>query len=532
MRGAQAVPEYSRNPRSQYPPRGRQGGDEIPPMSSKGTGSKDQREWIEPAQAINTPARLSIWTKLVYGSGDWALASFGTIRQIFYAIFLTDVVGLEPRLASVAALIGITWDAINDPLVGTLSDNVKTRWGRRRPFLLIFAIPYGLGFLLLWWAPPWQSQVWLMIHMTLAFMISDTLQTLVSVPFYALTPEMTPDYDERTSLTGYRMFFNLLASLATAVTAPMIVDAAIRAGFTLQQGYLVIAALFGGLATVPFIVMFFVVRERHSYRPPETPTFKQTLRTAWQNIPFRFATALYMLNWITFDLVALMLPFFLVYWVAGGSLLASVNLFGASIALESVVLGLLLITAVIALPFWTWLSRRLSKRVAYIIGMSFWAVVQLLIISIQPGQVSFILVLAVLAGLSVSTAHVLPDAIFPDVIEWDELRTRQRHEGIYYGTKNFIRKLTGALSIFLALQMLGWFGYQAPPEGATQFSQSAITLWAIRILAGPVGAALLISAVVVAWFYPLSRERHTRIRRLLARRQMRDAQLRKSTHIP
>jgi len=481
---------------------------------------------------MENSARLSFWTKLVYGSGDWSLSSFGTIRQIFYAIFLTDVVGLEPRLASVAALMGIIWDAVNDPLVGLLSDNVQTRWGRRRPFLLIFAVPYGLGFLLLWWAPPWQSQIWLMIHMTLAFMISDTLQTLVSVPFYALTPEMTPDYDERTSLTGYRMLFNLLASLATAVAAPMIVDGALNAGFTLRQGYLLVAALFGGLAVFPFLAMFFVVRERARPRPPETPPFRQTLRTAWQNVPFRFATGLYMLNWITFDLVALMLPFFLVYWVAGGNLLAAVEVFGQPVALESVVLGLLLITAVAALPFWTWLSRHSSKRIAYVLGMSFWAVVQLLIIFIQPAQVTFILVLAVLAGLSVSTAHVLPDAIFPDVIEWDELRTRQRHEGIYYGTKNFIRKLTGAFSIFLALQILGWFGYQAPPEGVTQFSQSAITLWAIRILTGPMGAVLLLSAVVVAWFYPLTRERHARIRRLLARRQMREAQIRKDLPTP
>lgn len=494
----------------------------VPPTFSRGAAGIVQSGWGDSTPPPAAPGRLSLWTKLIYGTGDWGLASFGTIRQIFYAIFLTDVVGLDPRLASVAALIGVIWDAINDPLVGRLSDGVKTRWGRRRPFLLLFAIPYGLGFLILWWAPPWGSQVWLMIHVTLAFMISDTLQTLVSVPFFALTPEMTPDYDERTTLTSYRMFFNLLASLTTAVAAPMIVDAALRAGLTSQQGYLIVAALFGGLATLPFIVMFFVVRERTRPHPQGSPTLRRTLQTAWQNVPFRFATVLYMLNWITFDLVALMLPFFLIYWVARGDLLASVNILGEKIALESVVLGVLLITAVVALPFWTWLSRRLSKRRAYIIGMSFWAVVQLLIILVQPAQVGLIVALAVLAGLSVSTAHVLPDAIFPDVIEWDELRTRQRHEGVYYGAKNFVRKLTGAFSIFLALQVLGWFGYQSPPQGVVQFSQSETTLWAIRILTGPIGAIMLISAIIVAWFYPLSRERHNRIRRLLARRQYRE----------
>jgi GPH family glycoside/pentoside/hexuronide:cation symporter len=153
--------------------------------------------------------------------------------------------------------------------------------------------------------------------------------------------------------------------------------------------------------------------------------------------------------------------------------------------------------------------------------MVFWAGVQLVILAVQPGQVSFILILAVLAGVSVSTAHVLPDAIFPDVLEWDELRTGKRREGIYYGVKNFVRKLAGAMAIFMALQALGWFGYQAPPKGVTLFAQPASALAAIRIMTAPMGALFLIGAVAVAWFYPLTRERHARIRRLLARRRRR-----------
>jgi GPH family glycoside/pentoside/hexuronide:cation symporter len=483
-----------------------------------------------PAAELPHPKQTSMLTRLVYGSGDWGMASFGTLRQIFYAIFLTDAVGLEPRLASVAALLGVVWDAINDPLVGMLSDRVKTRWGRRRPFLLFFAIPFGLGFLALWWAPPWHSQIALMITVTLAFMLSDTLQTLVIVPYLSMTPEITPDYDDRTTLTGYRMVFNLVASLAAAVSGPTIIDMALKAGMSQQQGYLIMGGIFGGLASLPFLLIFFVVKEEPSTQveAEEHIPLREILRTAWGNVPFRYATALYMLNWIPFDLVGLMLPFYLAYWVGRGNLLASVNVFGGELALESAVFALLLVTAVVAIPLWTWLSHRYSKRSAYIVGMGFWAVVQMFIFFIQPGQATLIMTMAVLAGLSVSTAHVLPDAIFPDVIEWDELRTGHRHEGIYYGTKNFIRKVTGALAIFFALQVLGWFGYQAPPQGVTQFQQSAVTLTAIRWLTGPVGAILLVSAISVAWFYPLNRERHGRIRRLLARRKDRKLQRRQA----
>ena len=467
--------------------------------------------------------RLTFWTKVVYGTGDWGTAGYGTLRQIFYAIFLTDVVGLDPRLASVAALIGIVWDAVNDPIVGMISDRVRTRWGRRRPFLLFFSIPFGLSFLLLWYAPPFESQIARAAFITLAFMISDTMETLVSVPFAALTPELTPDYDERTSLTGFRMFFNLAISLVTAVAAPAIVDGVIAGGGTQQQGYLFTAAIFGGLAAMPFLLIFFVIRE-HELTPEQTSevSFAETVRTAWANIPFRFATLVYMLNWITFDLVALVLPFYLLYWISGGNLLSEATVFGISLPIESAVFAILLITAVAFLPLWIFISNRFSKQGAYMVGMVFWAAVQLMLFSVQPGRVTTVLFMSFLAGISVSAAHILPDAMFPDVIEWDELRTRRRSEGIYYGVKNFIRKLTGAFAIFIGLQVLGWFGYQTPPTGATVFQQSSVTLNAIRFLIGPFGAVLLFSAVAMAWFYPLTREKHARVRKLLEQRKARN----------
>ena len=464
---------------------------------------------------------LPLFTKIIYGSGDLGIASWGTLRQIFYAIFLTDVVGLEARLASFAALIGVIWDSINDPLVGILSDRVTSRWGRRRPFLLIFSIPFGLAFLLMWWAPPWTNQYVLAIHMTLAYIISDTLQTLVAVPFFTLTPEMTPDYDERTELTTFRMLFNLIASLGVAVAAPLIKNWSLSQGMTLSQSYLLISGLFGGLGALPFLVMFFFVRERHPTPAATSPSIKEIAVTAWDNVPFRFATGLYMLNWMTVDMVSLILPYFLTYWIAQGTLAAEMSLFGATISQDSVILGLMFITAIAALPFWNWVSKKTDKRLAYIYGMVFWMVVQILLITVQPGQIIMIISLTILAGISISTAHVLPDAIFPDVIEWEELRTNKRNEGVYYGVKNFSRKLTGAVTIFLVLQALGWFGYQTPPQGAVVFQQSEITVLVIRILTGPFGAVLLLSSIIIAWFYPLTREEHNRIRKLLHRRNNR-----------
>jgi GPH family glycoside/pentoside/hexuronide:cation symporter len=170
-------------------------------------------------------------------------------------------------------------------------------------------------------------------------------------------------------------------------------------------------------------------------------------------------------------------------------------------------------------PFWLWLARTRNKREAYILGMIFWVIVQGLIFTIQPGETNYLLFLAALAGIGVSAAYILPDSILPDVIEWDELRTRRRQEGIYYGIRTLIRKLTGALVIFLTLQVLGWSGYQSPPDGVTQFTQPDSALIAIRLMVSFFGAIILAGTIGLAWLYPLSRVKYERIQKLLRRRR-------------
>src|SRR6188474_1541388 len=278
--------------------------------------------------------RLSFWMKLLYGSGDWGISSIGMMRSIFYAIYLTDVVGLTPRLASFGALVGIVWDAVNDPIIGILSDHLHTRWGRRRPFLLWFAIPFGLSSIILWSAPNWENQTALLIYVTFSFMLADTLQTLVGVPFLSLTPELTPDYDERTTLTSFRSFFQLTGALTVVVAAPAIIDMVLASGGSQQQGFMLVGAIFGGIGAIPLLLIGVFVRETSRPEQIESIPFRETLKAAWQNIPFRYAVGIHMLNWSAVDMIAVVFPYFLLYWVARGNLLASIHILGFDLAYE------------------------------------------------------------------------------------------------------------------------------------------------------------------------------------------------------
>lgn len=462
---------------------------------------------------------LPYWLKLLYGSGDLGLSGIGMMRSIFYAIYLTDVVGIEPRLASLGALVGIVWDAINDPIIGTISDRVKSKLGRRRPFLLWFAFPFGLSFVMLWTAPNWDSQIGLLIYVTLAFMLSDTLTTLVSVPYLSLTPELTQDYDERTSLSSFRSFFQLFAAMAVVVTAPMIVDAVILNGGTQQQGFITAGAVFGAIGSLPLFLIGVFVREKFASREVEALPFRESLKMAWDNVPFRFAAGIYMFNWSAVDMIAITFPFFLLYWVSQGNLLAQINIFGINFALESAFFGVLMSVCILFIPFWLWMAKRFNKIKAYIIGMIFWVIAEVLIFTIQPNDINYLLWIAAFSGVGVSAAYILPDSILPDVIEWDELRTHRRQEGVYYGIRTLIRKLTGAGVIFVTLQILGWSGYVAPPDDALQYSQPESALFMIRLMVSFIGAVIVSGTIVLAWFYPLTREKYDRIKKLLVIRR-------------
>ncbi len=434
---------------------------------------------------------LSRRIKWIYGSGDISFSLTNTILAVYFAIFLTDVVGLPARLAAAAIFIGRSWDYINDPLIGHLSDRTRSRWGRRRPFLLFAAIPFAICFSLLWMRPTFENQVMLALYYASAYLLFDTTFTLVNTPYIALTPELTADYDDRTSLTSYRMFFSIAGSLI-AFTIPL----AIIGTFDPQNANRVLgmAILFGVLCIAPILLVFFNTRERTDYMKAAQPVLRASLKAAYNNSPFIFAAGIYLLTWVAVDILQTALLYFLKYvvWREPQS---------------DLIMGAIFVTALLALPLWEWASRRWNKRLAYIVGIAFWAVVQLVMVTLNASaSLGFLLTLCVLAGIGVSAAHVLPWSIIPDSIEWDELQTGQRHEGIFYSLISLMQKVASSIAIPLRPLILDASGYI--PNSAIQ-PPSAVT--AIRLVVGPIPAVLLCAGIIFAWLYPLNRTQYREV---------------------
>lgn len=443
--------------------------------------------------------RLPVRTKLAYGVGDFGFAFADTAIGVLFAIFLTDVVGLRPSLAALAVFIGRSWDYINDPLIGHLVDRARTRWGRRRPFLLFGFIPFGLAFAMLWWRPPFESQVALTAYYAAAFFFYDTILTLVTTPFFALTPELTQDYDERTSLTSYRMAFSLLGGLV-AFIVPLMMIGAMRpenTGRVFQMGW-----VFAIACALPLLVTFFGTRERREHVQQEQPGLRESLRAAWNNRPFMFAAGIFLFTWTAVDIIQAMLLFFLKYRMRLE-------------AQSDMVAGAVFITALVVLPFWVWVSRRTDKRKAYIFGMFFLSAVMMILIFLDPSLgFTAVIALAALAGVGVSAVHVLTWAMIPDAVEVDELENGTRHEGMFYALVSLFKKVAVSIALPIALLVLDWSGFVS---NAPQQTESAV--WAIRILIGPVPSVLLLGGILFAIYYPLTRESHAEARKRIAARR-------------
>ncbi len=436
--------------------------------------------------------RLPRITKFFYGISDFGFACTDTTMQVLFAIFMTDVVGVKPAYAALAIFIGRTWDYINDPLIGFYTDRVRSRWGRRRPFLLFGFIPFGLMFAMMWYRPPTDSQFLLCAYYAAAYFLFDTSYTFVTMPYAALTPELTQDYDERTSLTTFRMAFSILGSLV-AFIVPLLIIGSMRPENTGRV--FMMGIIFGAVCALPLLFTFFGTREKPEYYTQSQPSLRESLRAVWKNRPFLFAAGIFLFTWTAADIIQAFLLYFLKY---------RMNMEGQS----DIILGAIFVTALLVLPFWNWASRKTDKRKAYVAGMVFLSAIMIGLIFLSPSAgFPLVMVMAILAGIGVSAIHVLTWAIIPDAVEVDELATGQRHEGVFYSLVSLFKKIASSIAIPLTLLVLDWSGYVS---NAT--TQKPSTILAIRILIGPVPSVLLLGGIIFAIFYPLSRAGHAQTR--------------------
>lgn len=441
--------------------------------------------------------KLSLKTRLGFGVGEFSSSIFFTITSFFLLNFLTDEVRLSAALAGTALLVGKIWDAVIDPFIGYISDRTHSRWGRRRPYLLFFGIPFGIAFVLMFRNPGIADQTGKFLWAMLVYMFFCTVYSFTNIPYNALLPEMTQDYNERTGISGFKQAFAVVGTLigAGAALPIMALFATRTAGFTGM------AAIFGFLAALTLVITFFSVREPAVTELPGGENILKSLRDVFSNLPF----VLLLTSWFTNSMAIAMIESMLIYYYK--------YIFQSESSMTMAMIILLVVT-MLAIPGWVALSKKIGKKPAYLAGMTLTlvAVVVFAFVGDLMG-VNGALGLVAFAGIGISAHYVLPWSMAPDTIEYDYSRSGVRREGIYYSVWTFVIAFGGALSGFVVGQGLDLFGY------VPDVTQTARSILGIRLFIGPIPAVLFILGNIAIAFYPITRRFYEDMQRKIRERE-------------
>lgn len=434
--------------------------------------------------------RFSAGWKMLFSCGDLSVSVPMAILMFFQLYFMTDVAGLRPDYAAWAVIIGRIWDAVNDPWFGIVSDRINSRWGRRRTVLLFGALPLGIGFALMWQVPAFNP-LGLTVYYTLTFIVFNSAFTFVRIGYYSMVPELTSDYDERISINGYLMAYSISGSLGAIIVITL-----------LQEVFADVATLFmvvgigmGLLVIIPPLIVVRLTRNMLLETITSTLGFKDSIKATLSNKPFWRVIGLYAMSWTTASIIAAALVYFANYYLR----VPEQATYFVLVAQFS---------ALLFVPLWVWTAKKLDKSRAFIIGSFSWLLILMAISGLGPDQITLAYILAALAGAGIACAYVLPWSMIPDVIEFDQLQTGQRREGSYYAFASFFQKLAAGVAIWSMGQALALANYINPSAADPLPVQPAEVIQAIRLFMGPVPAVLLIIAIIFAWRYPITREKH------------------------
>lgn len=444
----------------------------------------------------STPFRV----KFAYALPAFALAIIGIPVYVYIPKFYTDVVGIDIVLAGFL-LFGVRiFDAVTDPIMGTLSDRTRTRYGRRRPFIMIGSILIAVALAFLFNPPDMSSTfntLWFAFWIYLLFLF----WTLVTVPYESLGPEITHEYHERTALFAWRDGF-LIAGTLAAAASPAIVRAIFQTGDDPagdRSTFFWISVIYAPLVVLMCAWCVRVIREK-DYKPVvETGVSWRDFGTVFDNRPFMILLSAYTISAIGSNLPATLILYYVQY-VLGSS---QADLF----------LLLYFATGILLLPVWVRLAHRFGKKETWLASMAVNTGAFVGVFFLGPGDTAVYAILVVISGIGFGATLALPSAIQADVIDYDELKTGRRREGQYIGLWSIAKKLAAAVGVGVGLAALGAVGYTPNAQ------QTDNVLLALRVLYALVPSVCNLLAIAIALYYPISGAMHGRIRSAIRQRQ-------------
>ncbi len=460
------------------------------------------------SEASALPRRV----KAGYGAAEWGQAAMEVTFQLYLLAFYTQQVGLRPDLAGLALGIAVAWDAITDPAMGVLSDHTRSAWGKRRPYIMVGSIACALLLVLLFWPPAMASQFGKFLYLLLLYVAVNTAFTVVNVPHAAFAGELADDRHERTELFGWRLLFSNAGFLLGTILPGALTSLEDSSG----EGMAHVRALAAmGIAVVIVVTGGITVWATRGRDAPAASLPPGGILRQLRGVPAQLFSALR--NKV---FLPLLLGFVLAQ--AGRTLNASLAIYYYTGYLRLsegqmavAVLGLFILVVTLSIPAWLAIAKKFGKKWPAFCGAFGLGLFSVIAYPLFPPEILWPpMVFAAGLGGFLSGSIILLQSLVADIVDYDELKTGQHREGLYFGCWTMATKLSRAIGLALSGQMLQLIGLD--PGGATISGDVA---WRIALLFGPgVGISFMAGAAVFA-FMPLTDQQHQRIQQMLQRRR-------------
>lgn len=449
----------------------------------------------------NTGQKLSIKEKVGYGLGDFAANIVFQTVMIFLMFYYTDIFGIPVAAVGTLFFLSRIWDAINDPIMGAISDRTKSKHGRFRPWIKWTALPFGIMAVLMFTTPDFSVDGKI-IYAYVTYILMMMIYTANNIPYGALSGVMTSNSIERTSLNSYRFVFGQSAALMVqGLTLPLI--ALLGAG-SKQLGYQLTMGLFAIIAVVLFYITFYTTKERIEPPKSQTTPLKDDLKDLLSNKPWLI---LFLLGLITFIFLSLRIAvglYYFKYYVGDESLFSMFAVVGT--------IGL-----IIGIPLSKPLTKKFGKRNTYIMSNTLSGLAVLALFLPSPDQWKIAYLISALVGFFNGPAVPILWAMYADTADYSEWKFGRRATGIVFSAATFGQKFGWGIGGALTGWMLAIFNY------VPNIEQEPEAILGIKLMLSIIPGSLMILSVLLLFFYNLTESFMEKIQIELNQRRILDA---------
>ncbi len=423
----------------------------------------------------------------------------GWLIQVVFVVWVFtyyfSAVGLSVYYISLAYIIWAAWNAINDPLLGYISDRTSTRWGRRKPYIVLGLVPI-LVIMVIVWIVPFQESIFIFLYLLLILFAFDTFFTMIAVPLDCLFPELYTSEEDRAQVNIYRQIFSVLG-----IIGGFLIPSIFIGEISVREGYLISGVIITIIVAITFLISLkWGIMEREEFKLDSQQEFGffQGLKYTFKNRAF----VLYTIMLVAFEYIQLLqatiMPQFSKFVLNEESTLAS----GILLVLNQIV-------AIASMIIWSKVGIKQGSKKGYFIALCvlFISFIPLLFIS----DFNSAILVIVISGIGFGGLLYFTTLLIADIIDEDELKTGIRREGSFFGPTNFFMRITGIFSILtisLVFSSTGWEEYTPNPGVDVVFGLRLLMAVFPMIAAGILGICII--------FYPLSKNRVSEIKNQMA----------------